>query len=228
MTELSRLIEVLAWPLIAILVIWRFGPSIARLFDSALTRGFTLKVGGQELTMGEVTEQHRTLIADLQAQVVALREAVERAGVSLPSATAADEQAEPPAGRSVLWVDDEPKNNSYFVEQLRRQGVEVDIELGNAGALRRLGRRTYTAIVSDMGRREDGRFQPTAGLSLLEEVRQIAPNTPFILFTSARMAIQHAEDARTLGAAAITSSATDLTGLLKDHVLGPAVDTGTP
>lgn len=228
MTDLSRLIEVLAWPLIAIVVIWRFGPSIAKLFDSALTRSFTLKVGGQELTLGEVTDQHRTLIADLQAQVVALREAVERAGVSLPSATAAEEPAEPPAGRSVLWVDDEPKNNSYFVEQLRGQGVEVDIELGNAGALRRLGRRTYTAIVSDMGRREDGRFQPTAGLSLLEDVRRIAPNTPFILFTSARNVFLHTDEVHAHAAADITSSATELTGLLKDTVLGPAVDTSKP
>jgi hypothetical protein len=79
-----------------------------------------------------------------------------------------------------------------------------------------------------MGRREDERFQPTAGLSLLEEARQIAPNTPFILFTSARNAFLHSKDARALGAAGITSSATELTGLLKDVVLAPAVDTGRP
>jgi DNA-binding NarL/FixJ family response regulator len=104
--------------------------------------------------------------------------------------------------------------------------MAVDGEMSNR--VRAHGRRTYTAIVSDMGRREDGRFQPTAGLSLLEDVRPIAPDTPFILFTSARMANRHAEDARRLGAAGITSSATELTGLLKDIVLAPAIDAGAP
>ena len=49
-------------------------PGSARgLLESAKLRKFTLKIGGQELTMEELTDQQSKLLSDLQSQIEALR-----------------------------------------------------------------------------------------------------------------------------------------------------------
>lgn len=69
--------------------------------------------------MEEINEQQRALIADLQAQVAALRsEALPEADVEKQKAKAIAE-ASVSARPAVLWVDDNPKNNSYIVQTLR-------------------------------------------------------------------------------------------------------------
>jgi len=74
MTELKNLLEgvaALLWPLIVIAILYRFGPALVAVIESAKSRKVTLKVGGQELTMeqafGKVEERQDILESRVRA-----------------------------------------------------------------------------------------------------------------------------------------------------------------
>jgi len=218
MSDIAQLLEaigVLAWPAIIILLILMFRPAIAGLIESAKSRKFTLKLGGQELTMEEASEQQRKLIADLQAQVLEIKKSLE--GIARPAPAAPEKAAlkMPPAVTSVLWVDDQPKNNSYFVQQLVDRGVSVELALSTAEGLRMFDKKTYGVVISDMGRTEDGIYKPTAGLELLKVIRERNKTIPFIIYSSSRGGREHREAAIKLGATTLTTSPTEMVGLLQ-------------
>ena len=221
MSDIAKLLEaigVLAWPAIIILLILMFRPAIAGLIESAKSRKFTLKLGGQELTMEEASEQQRKLIADLQAQVLEIKKSIEGIALPAPAAPETPEKAAPqmpPAVTSVLWVDDQPKNNSYFVQQLVDRGVNVELAMSTAEGLRMFDKKTYGVVISDMGRTEDGIYKPTAGLELLKVIRERSKTTPFIIYSSSRGEKEHREAAIKLGATTLTTSPTEMFGLLQ-------------
>ena len=212
--QLLEAISRLLWPLFALGLVLAFRPAIAGIIESARSRKFTLKIGGQELTMDEASEQQRNLIADLQRKVAEMRK--ELAGARAPEAVdfAAPQALPARKPSSVLWVDDHPKNNSYFVEQLTKLGVGVDLALSTPEALEKLKRRGYSVLISDMGRAENGKENATAGLDLLAIVRERYPDLPVVFFCSPYAARRYAAEAQRLGARGISSSATELFGLL--------------
>jgi CheY-like chemotaxis protein len=216
-----KLIDSVAWPGIAIAVIILFRPAVAGIIESAKSRGFTLKVGGQELTMGEVNEQQRNLIADLQAQFVDLRKLVEGSAGKLAAQPVVASFATPTSS-AVLWIDDHPKNNSYFVEQLTASGIKVDLAVTTSEGLARFSSGKYQVIVSDMGRREDGQEVPDAGVALVKAIRTRDAQVPIIVYCSINAARQFGDKAKQLGATAVTSSPTELAGLLNFDALKPS------
>ncbi|MBP1732413.1 MAG: two-component response regulator [Deltaproteobacteria bacterium] len=221
MTDVAKLFEGLAavaWPAIVILVILLFRPVVAALIESARSRKFTLKLGGQELTMEEASEQQRKLIADLQTQVLEIRKSLEGTVQPAEVPPEAAQTSKPPVSRSVLWVDDQPKNNSYFVQQLSDKGVSVDLALSGSEGLRLFDNKTYGVVISDMGRTEDGTYKPTAGLELLQRIRERNKTIPFIIFSSSRGVRQHRDTAANLGATAMTSSPTEMFGILESAI----------
>jgi CheY-like chemotaxis protein len=223
MEATSKLLESIAsilWPLIAAALIVIFRPAFLSLIESGKTRKFTLKIGGQELTMEEVNQQQRNLIADLQSQVVELSKRIEGSIPAQPIPTESIAQKSIERKRSVLWVDDQPKNNSYFVQQLTDLGVNVDLALSTADGLARLSRHDYNVVISDMGRKEDESYNPIAGLYLLKDIQKINRTIPVIFFCSRRGVEDHKEEVMAMGAKGITSSSTELFGLLSSE-LGP-------
>ena len=78
-TKFVEAISTLLWPLIVIAVVVFFRPSVNGLIESARLRKFSLKIGGQELSMDEANELQRSLIADLQSQLAELRKRLEDA-----------------------------------------------------------------------------------------------------------------------------------------------------
>jgi CheY-like chemotaxis protein len=216
--DLLKSVASLLWPAIGIVLLVMFRPAIQAIIESAKSRKFTVKIAGQELTMEEVNDQQRGLIADLQAQVVEIQKklagapAVSAGHVSSRERAAAETS---PKALSILWVDDQPKNNTYFVQQLSDFGIPVEVSPSTTDALRRLERGKYTTIVSDMGREENGRYNPTAGLDLLRAVHDRYPQMRFVIFCSSRGVREHGEEARKLGAAAVTASPTELFGVLR-------------
>lgn len=225
MEQTARIIEsfaLLLWPVIVIILIVVFRPAVASIVESARSRKFTLKVGGQELTMEEANEQQRTLISDLQAQVIELRKKIEGA-TGHAKALHTDEPAlHPQLLNTILWVDDVPKNNSYFIDQLAKSEISVDLALSTSEGIAKFERGAYRFIISDMGRVEGGLFHPYAGIDLLQTIRKKDPNIPFIIFTTHRNAQEFGKKAKSLGATAITSSHTDLFAILKlDEIRRP-------
>lgn len=214
--DISKLLEgiaAVAWPAVIILLILLFRPAISALIESARSRKFTLKLGGQELTMEEANEQHGNLIADLQSQVLEIKTRLAAPGV--PTTPETTRIAKPDRARSVLWVDDHPKNNSYFVQQLTDKGINVDLALSTSGALRMFTKKVYGAVISDMGRTEGGQYKPSAGIELLSQIREEDKSIPFILFCTSRGVAEHRREAINLGASGITSSGTEMSGMLR-------------
>lgn len=221
MTGLPEIFEsaaALLWPLIVVFVILLFRPAVAAIVESARSRRFTLKIGGQELTMEEVNEQQRSIISDLQSEVSALRESIK---MQLPAAPAPEPEIIRPNGekeRAVLWVDDNPKNNSFIAQQLLDSGVSVDLALSTADGVARLSRRRYAVVISDMGRTESGAYNPQAGLDFLRTTRAKDSDIPFLIFCSRKKAMEFGEKARELGATLVTSSPTQLTGIIQKSI----------
>ena len=205
----------LLWPALVGLVLFRFAPAVRGVIESARTRRFTVKVGGQELTMEEASAQQRSLIADLQTQVLELRKALpppEKAPQTRMNIVAGGERRTRPA---VLWVDDQPRNNSYLVQQVTDAGIEVDLALTTGEALARLERQSYRLVISDVGRIEDGQYVRRAGLDLVKAVREGHQGAPIVLYTSTRGADANRAEGLALGAALVTGSPTELLGFLR-------------
>jgi CheY-like chemotaxis protein len=207
-------VSTVLWPLIVIAILFFFRAPVSELIQSAKSRKFTIKIGGQELTMEEASEQQRSLISDLQAQIAEIRRSIGESphveGKAFPKPVG-DQVREIP---SILWVDDQPKHNSYFIAELQDLGIRVDTALSTSEGLSLLAARRYGAIVSDMGRKEQDKFNLRAGFDLLIAVRERAPKIPFIIFTGVKSAQEYREEAIRLGASGITSSPTELYALL--------------
>ena len=110
----------------------------------------------------------------------------------------------------VLWVDDYPSNNAQLAATLKDRGTDVVIATSTAEALRLFHRGGIDAIISDMGRHEDQRTVPDAGVKLTELIRAEDKSTPIYIYCSRRGAAAHEVAAKRAGATGITSSALDL------------------
>ncbi len=214
MDAAQKLLQALAsllWPVIVLVIILRFRPAIVAIVESARSRKFTLRIGGQELTMEEANQTQQKLIADLQAQVAEIQKKLD--GASTRTVTA---PPTPPIAsvKTLLWVDDNPKNNSYFIEHLSELGVKVDTAVSTAEAARLFESRRYDYVISDMGRLEGGAFNSRAGLDLLSIVRARNPAVPFVFFSSPKALDAYGQQALALGATGMTSSSTRLFGML--------------
>lgn len=76
MTELKDLLDgvaALLWPLIVIAILYLFRPAVVAIIESAKSRKFTLKVGGQELTMEQAFGQVEQRQDILESRVRALQ-----------------------------------------------------------------------------------------------------------------------------------------------------------
>jgi CheY-like chemotaxis protein len=239
----ARIIEAigsLLWPLLAAVVLIRVVPHIpgvvADLRRAMRTRAFTVKIGGVELSVEEATEQLRRQITDLQTHLAAQlaeRGEPDRAGPpAAPGAGPAEVEApaRPDQGPpTILWVDDDPDANTMELAKLRDDGVEVLLARSTAEAMDVLSlRRGVRAIVTDLGRAEDGEFRSHAGLALLRQLHEAEQNQPVLVYTSARRVELDRQDALDAGASAVTASPTELFAALSRVLATPADQPGTP
>jgi CheY-like chemotaxis protein len=205
----------LAWPIIVVVILFSFRDVVRDVLGSAKSRKFTLKVGGSELTMEEASEQQRVIISDLQNQIVAMQKTLDTltsaSGVSLTTAA----EIKPNEVKSILWVDDHPRNNATLIEHLTKLGIEVVTALSTSEALVNLAAKNFERVVSDMGRTENGQFHPTAGLDLVRQIHATNSNVPIIIYSSSRTAQTYKQEALAAGAKEITSSPTALINALQ-------------
>ncbi len=176
---------------------------IRTLVESALGRKFTIKVAGNELSMEEASEQQRAIVNDLQMKLAEL-EARIQASDRWPSGRIID--APTPGNNRILWVDDNPKNNSYFVALLEDRGDKVDTALSTDEALAKFNSNDYDFVISDMGRIEGGR----AGIDLTRKLKTDRPDLPVFIFSDTGTAHNLRDEAMRAGVTEITSSGTTL------------------
>ena len=236
----ARIIEAigsLLWPLLVAVLLIRVVPHIpgvvADLRKTMRTRAFTVKVGGVELSVEDATEQLRRQVADLQTHMAAqLAERAAPGGPVPPPGAPADTAAAPGAdqGRAtVLWVDDDPDANTLELAKLRDDGLEVLLARSTAEAMDVLSlRRGVRAIVTDLGRAEDGEFRSHAGLALLRQLREAERDQPVLVYTSPRRVELDRQDALDAGAVAVTSSPTELFAAMRRVLAAPDGRPGPP
>jgi CheY-like chemotaxis protein len=213
-SEAVDLLTGLAWPVLVGLVVWKLLPSIRRVIDS---RGFTIHAGGMEISVQEASQALGERLEDLREQLSALRAEVEHgaSGAALESApvtAAASPIATGLAGlAAVLWVDDYPENNAFEVETLRRKDVRV-LQAGSTDEGVRMldDHPEIAALITDMGRKENGRVHDEAGVDLIELALARRPELPVLVYASAPAIARSGEKARAAGARIATASATEL------------------
>ncbi|WP_280362570.1 hypothetical protein [Nocardia wallacei] len=67
MQEIFNSVAALLWPVLFLIALLMFRGPVGRVIRSAERREFTLNVGGQEISMKQLSEQQDDMIADLQA-----------------------------------------------------------------------------------------------------------------------------------------------------------------
>lgn len=187
-----------------------FKDSLKAVIESARGRKFTLKVGGNELTMEEAAEQQTKIFTELRSEIAEIQEKIE--SISTISATVS-KSLEPRARervRDILWVDDQPKNNSYLIASLEQMGVRVQIARSTEEGLQYFASEKYDRVISDMGRPEGGR----AGIDLLKKIREFDQEVPYYIFAGRWAERNLRDEALAAGANGITSSGTSLINML--------------
>lgn len=107
--------------------------------------------------------------------------------------------------KRLLWVDDRPSNNTHLQRAFEDAGVEVVLALSTEQALDILEKHQFSAIISDMGRREG----PQEGYVLLDKLRRSGDGTPFFIYAGSA-SLEHRQEAAKRGAQGSTNSATEL------------------
>ena len=188
-TEFLRAIATLLWPIILIVVLILFNKQIIKIMESIRTRKWSLKIGGQELTVEELGTQQQNFIADLQRQLVELQQYVHRklpdvVGHRVDESEYEDAEKFKHSVKRVLWVDDTPKNNQYFVDLLKSSEVSVDLALTTGEGIRMFEKKKYGLVISDMGRFEGTQYRKEAGIELLKKIKSKNKEIPFIIYCS--------------------------------------------
>jgi CheY-like chemotaxis protein len=105
----------------------------------------------------------------------------------------------------ILWVDDRPENNVFERQAFEALGLSFTLALSTQQALDALKRGRFSAIISDMGRREG----PREGYVLLDAIRQQGDQTPFFIYTGSSLP-EHKREAAEHGAQGSTSHPQEL------------------
>lgn len=83
-------------------------------------------------------------------------------------------------GSRVLWVDDNPSNNTYEQKALSALGIEFDTALSTNEAMDKLEKTKFDLVISDFSRRDDAR----GGATLIEDLKKVANAPPIIIYSS--------------------------------------------
>lgn len=168
----------------------------------------------------------KTQIAALRDQYARDRSAAEaaRATVSLPVGL----EARGTSGfrASILWVDDNPDNNTEIAEILEANGAIVTLSTSTEDAERRLisaadRRRQYDLVISDMRRPPDVQ----AGYTLLAWMQERKLNLPFLIYSAGGSAPERQREARDRHADGITNDSAELIRMIERSVPGFRIST---
>lgn len=116
----------------------------------------------------------------------------------------------------VMWVDDNPENNTEVVRRLDDRGVQVTTVLNTEEALARYDPTVHELVISDMGRYEgvDDAYVGDAGFDLFERLRARREDVRLVFCTSPRGLATHRAEALAAGALAIVADCDEILPLI--------------
>jgi hypothetical protein len=203
-TKFLEATALLAWPLIVGFLLWRLFPLVKTVASS---RNFTVKFGNVEVSAQDATDKIQAQLNDLNEKVQTLRSSV----IVAPETSPAPPVDGPLRLATLLWVDDKPDGNALEVAQLRERGIESVQVRSTSEAMDALENRTdFCAVISDMGRTEDGAYRPKAGIELCRAILAGGYTYPFFVYTGRRSAITHNATVKSEGGCGATASTIEL------------------
>ncbi len=120
--------------------------------------------------------------------------------------------------RRIIWVNNPATSNPWIVEQLQKMGVEIVAALSTAEAMQIVtsDSLSFDAVISNMGRTEEGEYRAKAGISLIGAMREAGINLPIFVYTSAR--VTAINEVLAAGGNGVTDSAVELFELLREYI----------
>ena len=206
---ITKLLNVLIWPGVILFILIRFGRDLRDFFSSL--GELSLKGAGFEASL---KRKQAEVVAALSAAAASKPDEDKTLdSVKKEAIIAADVVAEVVTPRAIrrasratiLWVDDNPHNNSYERQALEALGVSFVLAKSTDEALKKISRQRFDAIISDMGRPPDSR----AGYTLLDKLRSSEDQIPFIIYAGSRDP-EHVAESRRRGAIGCTNNANEL------------------
>lgn len=167
---MSSVVNLLGWVLGAILLTFAWRRNAIK----SVTVG-PINFQMQEAAVGAAAAAARDWQAkapDQKVDVPRIRETVGKAF--------APEVADNLIGKSILWVDDTPANNTLAMRALAKLQLNVEQETSTEAGLEALQRQHFDLVISDMGRSGNMR----AGYDLLKAIRDRGSKVPFLIFSS--------------------------------------------
>ena len=174
----------------------------------------TFLIGGQELTQAEFLDQTIAQISDLQEQVVKTQTVLADKPADAVNERTLDETNITQV-KSVLWVDDNPKNNSMYVQKFNEWGINVEISLSTEDALQKIKNKKYDRVISDMGRNQNGVYDEKAGINLFLKLKEENISVSYFIFCSGALVKKYGDEAMQAGVEIVTSSFVQLMKALK-------------
>lgn len=209
----------LAWPALVLTVFLVLKEPLKEMIRSV--RSLSVSAAGLE---GTVTVKENVATALTAAAATKSGVDVSTAGVIAEARTAAGRavelvgSAEAVSTKFGLWVDDIPENNRYERAALEALGLRFDLCRSTEEAGQLLKPERYSVIVSDMSRPPDG----TAGLTLLDLLRDRQIRTPCIIYAGTATPQQIAET-KGRGGAGQTSDPNELVEMVATALSIPGV-----
>lgn len=209
MKEFSEVISALAslaWPVLTAVLAFKFFGPLKELIESIRGRKFTVKVGDNELSVEEASEQQRLITSDIQSKLAEF----ERQLTSGQPVHLVEPEDVPSRPKRILWVDDNPLNNSYFIADLKDKGHDIETALSTTDGVSKFQTKDFDIVISDMGRPEGEK----AGIDLVKKIRRLNTEVPFFIYCGGWAARNLREKALDAGVTEITSSGTTLLSFL--------------
>jgi CheY-like chemotaxis protein len=183
---LAKLIGALAWPAVALVILWWFGGAI-RQFLANVSEG-SFKAFGVEGSAKRTIVEQAIVRADQSK-----KETETTVEIKVPAGSGKSRFAAAYAAdllrahklfdlkpKRLLWVDDHPTNNVFEMKALEELGFSIDMAVNTEDALSDMAKKQYDVIISDYSRPGD----PEAAKTLVREMRKSGNDTPLIVYSS--------------------------------------------
>jgi len=213
---IAHLITAIAWPAVVILALRWFAPTLRSLFDDK--SDVSLTGWGWAITAKRESREAIALAEVSKADETAEPRQLANLKYGLGKSFAATKWIQQlnisdTVGKSILWVDDAPDNNTFEREAFEALGMKVHFAPATSQALEMIRENQYDVVISDMSRPEGQR----AGYDLLAKIKMLRPAMPFVLYSSSNTPEQEAE-IKSAGAYGSTARASDLIRLVTDAI----------